>query len=59
MNIRFEGKDVRQGNRFEYHGGTVTRDGEAEVGRRIQVDANVWRRVEGVIADIVLQNGAT
>ena len=45
MNIRSEGKDIRQGNRFEYLGGTVTGDGKskAEVWRRIQVGVNVWR----------------
>ena len=53
MNSRLDGKEIRQGNRFEYLGGTVTGDGqsEAEVGRRIQVGANAWRRVEGVMAD--------
>ena len=32
----------------------MTGDGksEAEVQRRVQVGANVWRRVEGVMADI-------
>ena len=52
MNIRLEGKEIRQGNRFEYLE-TVTRDGksEAEVQRRIQVGVNVLRRVEGVMAD--------
>ena len=41
----FEGKEIRQGNRFEYLGGTVTGDdkSEAEVWRRIQVGANVCR----------------
>ena len=34
-------------------GGTVTRDGksEAEVRWRIQVGVNVWRRMEGGMAD--------
>ena len=42
MNIRFEGKEIRQGDRFEYLRGTVTGDGksEAEVQRRIQVGVN-------------------
>ena len=50
---RLAGREIRQGNRFEYLGGTVTRDGkfEAEVWRRIQVAANAWRRVEGVMVD--------
>ena len=48
MNIRLEGKEIRQGIRFEYLGGTVTVDGksEAEVWRRIQVGVDAWRRVE-------------
>ena len=52
MNIRLEGK-IREGNRFEYLMGTVTGDGKskAEVRKRIQMGANVWRRVEGVMAD--------
>ena len=43
MNTKLEGKDIRQGNRFEYLGGTVTGDGKskAEVRRRIQVVVNV------------------
>ena len=53
MTIRLEGKEIRLGNRFEYLGRTVTGDGEleAEVWRRIRVSANVWRRVEEVMAD--------
>ena len=53
MNIRLEGKAIRQGNRFEYLGGTVVGDGRsgAEMLRRIQVGTNAWRRVEGLIAD--------
>ena len=56
MNIRLEGNLNRQENRFEYLGGTVTRDGksEAEVWRRIQVGANAWRRVEGGMADKII-----
>ena len=30
MNIRLEGKEIKQGNRFEYLGGTVTGDGKSE-----------------------------
>ena len=53
MNIRLEGKEIRQGNRFEYLEGTVTWDGksETEVQRRIQVGVNAWRSVEGVMED--------
>ena len=41
MNIRLDGKEIRQRNRFEYLGETVTGDGksEAEVLRRIQMGA--------------------
>ena len=43
MNIRLEGKEIRQGNKFEYLRGTVIGDGksEAEVWRRIQMGLNV------------------
>ena len=53
MNIRFEGKEIRQGNRFEYLRETVTGDvkSEAEMRRRIQVGANAWRVEEGVMSD--------
>jgi len=53
MNIRLEGRGIRQGNRFEDLGRTVTRDGksEAEVRRRIQVGVNACSRVEGVMVD--------
>ena len=53
INIWLKGKEIRQGNRFECLGGTVTGDGksEAEVRRRIQVGVHVWRKVEGVMAD--------
>ena len=52
MNIRLDGQQIRQGNRFEYLGGTVTGNGksEAEVWR-IQVGVKAWMRVEGVMAD--------
>ena len=45
MNIRFEGKEIRQGNGFEYLGGMITGDGklEADGQRRIQVGANGWK----------------
>jgi len=40
--IKLEEKEIRQGNRFEYLGRTVTRDGklEAEVRSKIQVGVN-------------------
>ena len=42
MNVRLEGKEIMQGNKFEYLGGTVNGDGktEAEVRRRIQLGAS-------------------
>ena len=51
MNVRLERKEIRQRNRFEYLGGTVTGDGksEVEVCRRIQVGGNVW--VKGLMAN--------
>ena len=53
ISIRLEGKEIRQGNRFEYLGRTVTGDGKSKawVQRRSQVGENVWMRVEGVMAD--------
>ena len=30
MNTRLEGKEIRQGNGFEYLGGTLTGDGKSE-----------------------------
>ena len=46
MNIRLEGKEISQGNRFEYLGGAVTGEDkfEAVVWRRILVSEKVWRR---------------
>ena len=42
MNIRLEGNKIRQGNRFESLGRTVTRESkfEVKVPRRIQVGVN-------------------
>ena len=54
MKIRFEGKEIRQGNRFEYLGGTVTEDAKSKARmrrRRIQVGSNAWKRVERVMAE--------
>ena len=52
LNIRLDGKEIKQDG-FVYLGGMVTEDGhsEAEVRRRTQAGANVWRKVEGVILD--------
>ena len=52
MNIGFEGKEIRQGNSFEYLGRTVTGDCKSEAEMwRIQLGVNAWRRVEGALTD--------
>ena len=53
LNIRLDGKEIKQVDGFVYLGGMVTEDGhsEAEVRRRTQAEANVWRKVEGVMLD--------
>ena len=53
LNIKREGRTIRQNNRFIYLGGAVSRNGrsETEVRRRVQAGANAWRQVEGVMSD--------
>ena len=53
LNIRLDGKEIKQVDGFVYLGGMVTEDGhsEAEVRCRIQTGANIWRKVEGVMLD--------
>ena len=53
LNIRLDGKEIKQVDGFVYLGGMVTVDGhsEAEVLRWTQAGANVWRKVEGVMLD--------
>ena len=53
LNIRLDGKEIKQVDGFEYLGGMVTKDGhsEAEVRRRTQAGANAWIKVEGVMVD--------
>ena len=53
LNIRLDGKEIKQVDGFVYLGGIVTEDGhsEVEVRRRIQAGANAWRIVEGVMLD--------
>ena len=54
LNIRLEGRTIRQNNSFIYLGGAVSSDGrsETEVRRRVQAGANAWRQVlEGVMSD--------
>ena len=53
LDIELEGKKLTQADSFVYLGGAVCGDGktEREERRRAQVGANVWRAVEGVMAD--------
>ena len=53
LDIELEGRKLTQGDSFMYLGGAVCGDGktEREVCRRTQAIANVWRAVEGVMAD--------
>ena len=53
LDIELEGKKLTQEDSFVYLGGAVCGDGktEREVRRRAQAGANVWRAVEGVMAD--------
>ena len=53
LNIRLDGKEIKQVDGFVYLGGMVTEDGHsaAEVRRRTQAGANAWRKVEGVTLD--------
>ena len=53
LNIRLEGKDIKQVKNVVYLGGNISENGrvEVEVRRRIQAGANAWRNVEGVMMD--------
>ena len=53
LNIRLEGKDIKQVKNFVYLGGNISENGrvDVEVRRRIQAGANAWRNVEGVMMD--------
>ena len=51
LNIRLEGKDIKQVKNFVYLGGNISENGRVEVRRRIQAGANAWRNVEGVMMD--------
>ena len=53
LNIRLDGKEIKQVDGFVYLGGMATEDGlsAAEVRRRTQAGANGWRKVEGVMLD--------
>ena len=45
VNIRLDGKEIKEVDGFVYLGGMVTEDGlsEAEVRRRTQAGVNAWR----------------
>ena len=49
LNIRLEGKAIRQVKNCVYLGGNISENGrvDVEVRRRIQAGANAWRNVEG------------
>ena len=51
LNIRLEGKDMKQVKNCVYLGGDISENGRVEVRRRIQAGANAWRNVEGVMMD--------
>ena len=53
LNIRLDGKEIKQVDSFMYLGGMVTEDGHsaADVRRRTKAGANAWRKVEGVMLD--------
>ena len=53
LNIRLDGKEIKQVDGFVHLGGKVTEDehSAAEVRRRTQAGANAWRKVEGVMLD--------
>ena len=49
LDIRLDGKKLKQRDNFVYVGGAVCGDGgtETEIGRRIQAGASAWRKVVG------------
>ena len=51
LNIRLEGKDIKQVTNCVYLGGNISENGrvKVDVRRRIQAGANAWRNVEGVM----------
>ena len=53
LNIRVDGKEIKQVDGFVYLGGMFTEDGHsaAEVRRRTQAGANAWRKVGRVMLD--------
>ena len=61
LNIKLEGRTIRQNNSFIYLRGAVSSDGrsETEVRRRVQAGANAWRQVEGVMSDREIERKGT
>ena len=53
LNIRLDGKEIKQVDGFVYLGGMVTEDGlsAADVRRRTQAGENACKKVEGVMLD--------
>ena len=53
LNIKLDGKVIKQVVGFVYLGGMVMEDGhsEVEVRCRIQAGANAWKKVEGIMLD--------
>ena len=53
LNIRLEGKDIKQVNNCVHLSGNISENGrvDVEVRRRIQAGANAWRNIEGVVVD--------
>ena len=49
LNIRLDGKEIKQVDGFVYLGGMVTEDGHSEAEVRLRTQANAWRKVEGVM----------
>ena len=54
LNIRLEGKDIKQVNNCVYLGENTSENGRVDVEEvrcRIQAGANAWRNVEGVMVE--------
>ena len=53
LNIRLEGKHIKQVMNVVYLRGNISENGrvDVEVRRRIQAGANAWRNLEGVMVD--------
>ena len=51
LNIRLEGKYIKQVNNCVYLGGNIREPASGGMRRRIQAGANAWRNVEEVMTD--------